>query len=403
MWAFPSAGLSSLSFFSLSPKKKDAASIPNAQSHRCIFKIIIKFKNAQQVRQYLANFKIVFTTTMAKPKILLIDNDPKILRSYKDTLKVLEATVTTSKLVTSESFKEPAPAIVFINSALEIPNSVLNAETQVVLLGNFNDAKKRMTIDPQPANLLTTATLLLEFHRLQQKQTESQERVAAIQSKLDQTVADFDFFGYIVSHDLRGPLRALNGYSQILIEDQSDKLSEQSVKMLNRIRSNVGKLESQLDDLLELSRVNRSEIKLEKVDLEKVVRQVLKSAAKKYELEITVTGPVYADKQLMQQLIRQLLSNALKFAKTDELLKIHVGEKDNSFFIRDNGIGFEMQYAAKLFDVFSKLHPSSEFEGNGIGLAIARSIVNKHNGEISIESAPDIGTTVLVTLPKKSA
>lgn len=339
---------------------------------------------------------------MAKPKILLIDNDPKILRSYKDTLKVLEATITTSKSVTSESFKEPAPAIVFINSALEIPNSVLNAETQVVLLGNFNDAKKRMTIDPQPANLLTTATLLLEFHRLQQKQTESQERVAAIQSKLDQTVADFDFFGYIVSHDLRGPLRALNGYSQILIEDQSDKLSEQSVRMLNRIRSNVGKLESQLDDLLELSRVNRSEIKLEKVDLEKVVRQVLKSAVKKYELEITVIGPVYADKQLMQQLIRQLLSNALKFAKTDELLKIHVGEKDNSFFIRDNGIGFEMQYAAKLFDVFSKLHPSSEFEGNGIGLAIARSIVNKHNGEISIESAPDIGTTVLVTLPKKS-
>ncbi|HEY0046322.1 MAG TPA: ATP-binding protein [Flavobacterium sp.] len=359
---------------------------------------------------------------MPKTKVLLIDSDPNNIRLVSAALQSLEITIITAKtfsdaikLMSKNDFAlvlaaldkvEPTSLSEYLDQ-LKDTNVVFMAkelrdEELLQLIGN----NKSTAIVFHPSIIYNT----VQFHLNGLKQKLENDKhlleYEKLKTALAETINEFDSFGYIVSHDLRAPLRALNGYSQILIEDHQANLGPAAIRMLDRIKSNVSKLERLLDDLLEFSRVNRAELKKEQVDMEKLVRSAHKSLKHKFDLQIADLKPAYGDKQLLQQLWMHLVSNSVKFSKQDESINIEVGsttdEDQQIYFIKDNGIGIDMQYASKVFDVFKKLHNASDYEGNGMGLAVAKSILSKHNGKIWVESEVDAGTTVYFTIPRKS-
>ncbi|MET0592665.1 MAG: ATP-binding protein, partial [Polyangiaceae bacterium] len=218
---------------------------------------------------------------------------------------------------------------------------------------------------------------------------------------------ELEAFSYSVAHDLRSPLRAIDGFSQALVEDYGDKLDEEGRLYLSRLRGAAQHMAELIDDLLTLSRVTRRELKREQVDVTERAREIatrLKTMDEQRSAEITVEDGLraFGDPGLLTVVLENLLGNAWKFTSKRKGAKIEVGrtERDGTraFFVRDNGAGFEMAYANRLFGVFQRLHHATEFEGTGIGLATVQRIVARHGGRIWAEGAIDRGAIFYFTL-----
>ncbi|MBL7105401.1 MAG: PocR ligand-binding domain-containing protein [Bacteroidales bacterium] len=231
---------------------------------------------------------------------------------------------------------------------------------------------------------------------------ESRIELNIINNKLNTTNKELESFSYSVSHDLRAPLRSVDGFSKILLEDYHDALDKQGKHYLQRIRAGTQKMGQLIDDLLNLSRIGRQPLNKKTTNLKTIANEaykLLESERKNRKVKFTVheCPETLADPNLMQNVFSNLLSNALKFTKNKPLTEIEFGykEKDNKtiFFIKDNGVGFDMKFADKLFSPFQRLHTNEEYEGSGIGLAIVQRIIFKHGGQIWVESEPDKGTT----------
>lgn len=218
---------------------------------------------------------------------------------------------------------------------------------------------------------------------------------------------ELDNFVYSVSHDLRAPLRRLDGFSQELINEYSDQLDETGAHYLNRIRQGAQDLGNLIDDLLKLSRISRSTIDREELNIGEMVKEVFEELTKDKKIKSTslnLNGELTteADRGLTYVLINNLLSNAIKFTRHQDNPSITVGltkgEASSTFYIKDNGAGFDSAHSEKLFKAFNRLHTQKEFEGTGLGLAIVNRIVNLHGGEIWAESSPDNGATFYFSL-----
>jgi signal transduction histidine kinase len=217
---------------------------------------------------------------------------------------------------------------------------------------------------------------------------------------------EMEAFCYSISHDLRAPLRALDGFARILLEEAGEVLDETDRDNLRRIIAASGRMSRLMDDLLRLSRFGRAAMRVERVDLSAIAAAV---AAKLREeaggaptLHIRDGLIERADAGLMRVALEQLLANAWKYTRQCEQPRIEFAAREQDgktlFYVRDNGVGFDMRYAAKLFSPFQRLHPADEYEGNGIGLAIVARIVQRHGGRIWAESAPGRGATFSFTL-----
>lgn len=230
----------------------------------------------------------------------------------------------------------------------------------------------------------------------------SEEQLAAVNRELES-------FSYSVSHDLRAPLRAVNGYAQILAEDYAASLDDEGRRVVDAIQYNSTKMGTLIDDLLNFSRLGRKEVQKSEVDMDQLMEGVMfdinKSISHKSKIDIGKLPALMGDYGLIQQVMFNLLSNAIKYSSTKENSVVEVrGEekKDEvSFSIKDNGVGFDMQFAHKIFGVFQRLHKTKDFEGTGVGLAIVQRIINKLGGKIWFEAEPDKGATFYFTLPKK--
>jgi two-component system sensor histidine kinase/response regulator len=209
-------------------------------------------------------------------------------------------------------------------------------------------------------------------------------------------------FSYSVSHDLRAPLRSIDGFSQALLEDCGPMLDETGQDHVQRVRQSVRRMTQLIDGMLELSRVTRSELRRERVDLSAIVRGVVGRlrAHDDRAVEVACADDLVAigDPRLLEIVIDNLLRNAWKFTgKCDEPC-IEVGRERGAFFVRDNGAGFDMAYASKLFAAFQRLHAASDYEGTGIGLATVQRIVHRHGGRIWAEGETGKGATFYFTL-----
>jgi PAS domain S-box-containing protein len=236
---------------------------------------------------------------------------------------------------------------------------------------------------------------------------ELEERVADRTAQLQAANNELESFSYSVSHDLRAPLRHINGFSQALLEDYGARLDDEGKSYLNEVRGASSEMATLIDDLLQLARITRSEMTRERVDLSAVAVDVIDDL-KKQEPDRIVTLEVHrdvfadCDRRLTRVVLVNLIGNAWKFTSKAEDARIEFGEirlKEGShFFVRDNGAGFDMAYADKLFGAFQRLHSRSEFEGTGIGLATAQRIVTRHGGKVWAESELGTGATFYFTL-----
>ncbi|EMK05090.1 CHASE3 domain protein [Leptospira kirschneri str. MMD1493] len=219
----------------------------------------------------------------------------------------------------------------------------------------------------------------------------SNENLKLYSEQLERSNRDLEAFSYSVSHDLRSPIRGILGFSKILLEDHEAELGEDSRRIVNiiiRNSENMGKL---IDDLLEYSRLGRREPMFSVVNMKVLVEKVIEEVSNYYpniNAEISVAELPYAnaDTSLLKQLLFNLISNAFKYSQKKEIPKIEIGSYQNGeetvFFVKDNGAGFDMKYQHKLFNIFQRLHHTDQFEGTGVGLAIVKRVIERHNGRV---------------------
>ena len=251
--------------------------------------------------------------------------------------------------------------------------------------------------------------------------TQIQERDAALlkmNEELEQRVQDrtaelraanqeLEAFSYSVSHDLRAPLRAITGFSRILLEDYTPQLPDEAQRYLHIVDNSAQQMGQLIDDLLTFSRLGRLELTKQPVATADLVRQVLEDlraerAERQIEIKLGNLPPCRAEPALLKQVFVNLLSNALKYSRQRQVAQIEVGCREHDgqqvYFVKDNGVGFDMQYANKLFGVFQRLHRAEEYEGTGVGLAIVHRIIYRHGGCVWAEAAVDQGATFYFTL-----
>lgn len=218
---------------------------------------------------------------------------------------------------------------------------------------------------------------------------------------------ELEAFSYSVAHDLRAPLRSIDGFSQALIEDCADNLDEQGKVYLGYVRESAQQMARLIDDLLSLSRVSRAQLRRSPLDLAIIARTVFTHLQRSQpdrtvELVVPETLAAFGDSPLLRIVLENILGNAWKFTGKRVLARIEVGQGSQEghpvYFVRDNGAGFDMAYAGKLFAVFQRLHTTTEFEGTGIGLAIVQRIIHRHSGRIWAEAEVGRGATFYFTL-----
>lgn len=223
--------------------------------------------------------------------------------------------------------------------------------------------------------------------------------------KMEEANKELEAFSYSVSHDLRAPLRAIDGFSKIILEDHEDEFSDESKRLLNVIIKNSGKMAALIDDLLAFSRITRKVAEFKPIDLNEIVRSIIEEQDHDASIfQIAQLPEARGEKILIKQVYSNLIGNAVKFSGTVPSPKIEIGFTDKNdhfeFFVRDNGVGFNMAYYSKIFGVFQRLHTDEEFKGTGVGLAIVQKVMMKHHGKIWAESEEGKGATFYFTLPK---
>jgi signal transduction histidine kinase len=246
-------------------------------------------------------------------------------------------------------------------------------------------------------------------------QEEIQERIAIEEQLEKRTHAlelsnqELEAFSYSVSHDLRAPLRAMDGYSAALLDDYAEQLDDQGKHYLERIRIGSQNMAALIDDLLSLSQVSRHDINLEDVDLSSLMRGIantLQASDNGRNVQVTIEDNIHAlgDKKLLQIALYNLMDNAWKYTNKQPTAAIQFGVQRQDampvYFIKDNGVGFNIQYQDKLFEPFQRLHRHDDFPGSGIGLAIVRRVIQCHGGRIWAEAKPGEGATFYFTLTK---
>jgi two-component system sensor histidine kinase/response regulator len=241
----------------------------------------------------------------------------------------------------------------------------------------------------------------LELHRLNRDLLQKNEELQLINNELES-------FSYSISHDLRAPLRAMSGYSGMLEEDYGNVLDEEGRNMLRMINKNALRMGNLVDDLLAFSRLGRKEILKVRINTDEMVASILNdlahTASHPAKIKVGSLAPMFGDNNLLQQVWINLISNAIKYSAKKENPEVEIGCSESGeeiiYHVKDNGVGFDLKYKDKLFGVFQRLHSASEFEGTGIGLAIVKKIITKHQGRVWADAIMNEGATFFFSLPK---
>ncbi len=235
-------------------------------------------------------------------------------------------------------------------------------------------------------------------------------QLAAANAELATANRELESFSYTVSHDLRAPLRGIDGYSSLLLEDHTTELTPEARRCLDLVRQNTQQMGQLVDDLLDFARLNRRPVEKQPVRTGELARRVveeLQSAERDRQVQVAFGAlpDCRADEAMLRQVYRNLVANAFKFTRKSDRPVIEIGscerngeDEPTTYFVKDNGVGFDMKYTGKLFGVFQRLHRPEDYEGTGVGLAIVERIVQRHGGRVWAESAAGQGATFYFTL-----
>ncbi len=268
---------------------------------------------------------------------------------------------------------------------------------------NENDLRSFQALADHSASALERIRAEEELHRLN---LELESRVRERTAQLEAINKELEAFSYSVSHDLRAPLRSILGFSEVLLERYTANLDPHGQEFLRRACESSQQMDRLIDSLLKLSRLGRAELQKQKIDLSRLARTITEdlSQSEPQRHVTTIVAPgleVFADERLLRAVLENLLRNAWKFTATrsEPIVELGFDPSKSAYFVRDNGVGFDMAYAGKLFGVFQRLHSATEFPGTGVGLATVQRIINRHGGKVWAEAALGQGATFYFSLP----
>jgi signal transduction histidine kinase len=249
--------------------------------------------------------------------------------------------------------------------------------------------------------------------QLNRLNTELEQRIAARTSDLEAKTRELETFAYSVAHDLKAPLRGINGYSRLLLKRDAGHFDENERSLLYNVRAAAQQMNQLIDDLLDYSRFERRSLTTGEIDLPVLTRALVDEKShdlreRNSELILDINcGEVFADAEGLTQALRNLIDNAIKFTRDVEHPRIEIGARDNGgscrIWVRDNGIGFDMQFRDRIFEIFQRLHHAEEYSGTGIGLALVRKAMMRMCGRVWVESAPGKGATFYLEFPCQRA
>ncbi len=241
---------------------------------------------------------------------------------------------------------------------------------------------------------------------------ELEQRVALRTAELEAANRELEEFSYSISHDMRAPLRAIDGFSQILLEEHGEQLDDEGRRLQTEVHRNAQRMGQLIDDLLEFLHIRKRRLTMDFVDVAALAKEAFAEiqsvvpAAGQAMLRVGIPAPAWGDRELISQALRNLLSNAVKFSSPGHAPLIEVGgtagTRENIYYIRDNGVGFDMRFAGKLFKVFERVHPTGQYEGTAIGLAIVKRIIERHGGRVWAEGEVGNGATFYFSLPNRA-
>lgn len=335
------------------------------------------------------------------------DQSPEIQQFLQETISRAEQ----GTLRTATFSAESTPRLMALHTVRGYPLMINVANSESTVLAEWWKLAQ-LIFAFATAAIVLVVLLGLAFvrqSRMQAQVVETAEQLARANEKLTAANEELESFSYSVAHDLRAQLRTIDGYSTILLKETRDKLGEESAKRLDRIRAGAMRMNSLIDDLLQLSRIARSGLKRRDFDLSELALSVAGSLSEAHSgrgIEVVVKPGMRAsgDPHLVRSVLENLLGNAWKFTSRTDGARVEVGaeERDGEaiYFVRDNGAGFNMRYSDRLFKPFQRLHRADEFEGTGIGLSIVQRIVTRHGGRVWAESEAGKETVFRFTLGK---
>ncbi len=317
-----------------------------------------------------------------------------------------------AKILKSSKRTKDIP-ILFASAEKKEPHSILKGFEE----GAVDYLSKPLDPEVTKAKVAVLLKIQLQKRELIEKNRSleiADSQIKQLNSELKKNIAQLELvnkelesFSYSISHDLQAPLRILNGHSTILLEDYGDSLDDEAKRLLGSLQRNTRKMNDLIKDLLKFSKSGRQEVEKSEIDTVNLVNTIIleleTSTPPKATIILSPLLPVYADYSLVTQVWINLISNAIKYSAKNENPKIEIGsiqyENEIVHYVKDNGAGFDMKYANKLFGVFQRLHTATEFEGSGVGLAIVKRIISKHGGRVWAESKPNEGATFYFSLP----
>ncbi len=363
--------------------------------------------------------------------ILIVDDEAPHLKALCDTLTAhgyATTGFTSARAALAALRKKPCfdllltdlmmpevDGITLLRSALEIDPLLV----AVVMTGHGSidtavAAMKQGAVDyiAKPFRMSTVLPVIsraLATRRLRQENEKLQQSLRARTIELEAANKELETFSYSVSHDLRAPLRAVGGYVQLLIEGLGDRLDDESRVCADHVNVSLARMNTLIDDLLRLARTTRAEMNCAPVDLSAMAHDIVQKLqgeqpSRAVDWIIAPGLATHGDPGLLQVALSNLLTNAWKYSSRLAQSRIEFGQQSQAdappaFFVRDNGAGFDMKYAHRLFGPFQRLHSEREFPGTGVGLATVQRIIHKHGGRIWAQAAPDQGATFFFTLP----
>ncbi len=284
------------------------------------------------------------------------------------------------------------------------------AEDEQVLSGYSAGAVDYLTKPVNPGILKSKVAVFVDLYRKTKALNEANQSLNRRNEELVAAIRELKAFSYTVSHDLRAPLRHVSGYVGLLRRHAADSLDDESRRYLDLIQQSAVRLGILIDQFLAFARMGHTDLNITSLDMNELVRQVIdelrsETEGRRVEWEVATLPKVQADPDMMRQVWVNLLSNAVKYTRPRDPARIEIGcdvsmPEEYVFFVRDNGVGFNMKYANKLFGVFQRLHREKDFEGTGIGLATVRRIIRRHGGRTMAEGTPDAGAVISFTLRK---
>lgn len=294
----------------------------------------------------------------------------------------------------------------FLSRNITTPIKKLTDTASIIAKGDFSN-KVEIPGHNELAELARAFNIMMV--EIGNAQSLLEKKVAKRTIELENSNKELEAFSYSVSHDLRAPLRIIHGYSEILTSDYAATLDDEGRRMLNIISQNANKMGLLIDNLLNLSRLGRKQLLVHDVDMNTLVHNILKDQDKFVShlshISVDDLDNTHCDSSLIRQVWINLISNAIKYSSKKQIPRIHISSKKHDdeiiYCVKDNGVGFDMKYADKLFGVFQRLHNMDEFEGTGVGLALVHRIISKHGGKVWAEAEVDKGASFCFSLPLK--